>query len=108
MARVHFEFAAPAGRYDSMMASSFVSLADEFGSVAFGAVDRSLLALYSSICKSDWLRLVEWANLFDFVVLAGRLIPAGRSGALLFGAHGVARSSEFFRTTHLRFLTPLI
>src|SRR5258708_12591793 len=72
-------------------------------------VDRLFALFYEHLQNLNGFGFVEWANLFDFFVLDGRLdSPEDAEAQLLFGAHGVDQILlNFFRKTHLRFLTSL-
>ena len=70
---------APAGRYDSMMASFPAFLFGEFGAVALGElVDGFLALLQDRLQQLNGLRLVELADFFDFLELDGGFDRAAR------------------------------
>src|SRR6266513_6446939 len=108
--RVHFGLAG-AGREirfdDGELFGFFFS---EFRPVALGELfDRLLALFYERLQDLHGLRLVEYANLFDFLVLDGRLdSPQDAEAQFVFGAHGVDQVLlNFFGKTHLQILASL-
>src|SRR5260370_13851025 len=105
--RVHFGFAGAGGQIRFDDGELFRFLGDEFRAVAFGELVDGFLALfYEGLQNLDGFGFVEWANLFHFFVLDGRLdSPQDAEAQFLFGAHGVDQILlNFFRKTHLRLL----
>src|SRR6267378_1734454 len=82
----------------------------EFGAVALGELfDRFLALFYERLQDLNGLRLVEYANFFDFLVLDGRLdAPQDAEAQFVFGTHGVDQILlNFFGKTHLQLLASL-
>jgi len=109
--RVHFSLACAGGQIRFDDGELFRFLGDEFGSVAFGKMVDRLFALFlRAFAKSEWLRLRRVGESFSTsLCLIAALIPRRTlRRSFLFGAHGVDQILlNFFRKTHLRFLTSL-
>src|SRR6266851_9205541 len=108
--RVHFGLAGAGRKIRFDDGELFGFFFGEFGAVALGELfDRFLALLYERLQNLNGLRLVEYANLFDFLVLDGRLdSPQDAEAQFVFGAHGVDQVLlNFFAKTHLQILASL-
>src|SRR6266436_305907 len=108
--RVHFGLAGAGREIRFNDGELFGFFFGEFGAVALGKLlDRFLALFYEHLQDLNGLRLVEYANLFDFLVLDGRLdTPQHAEAQFVFGAHGVDQVLlNFLGKTHLRFLASL-